>query len=282
MDRLTKKAVITSSLLHGTLVLVLLVGPAFLPSEDPIQAKQIIDFIPFKTLETSMSGGGNPNVEQTIPVQPPRPTPPTPAPAPAPQPERREEPPKRQEPKRQDSPKSEPMPAPKEEEAGWKPRDASKIKVSLNRTTGGSSSAKPSASTSRNNDAAKAFASAATAIGSKASSPVQIQEFRGPGGGGIPYAGFNDALVSAYMRAWLIPDELASSSAKLRVSVTIRRDGTVISSRIQSRSGNSALDASVQRALDKVTFVAPFPASVKDAQKTFWLEFDPRARRMLG
>jgi TonB family protein len=274
MDRLTKKAVITSSLLHGTLVLVLLVGPAFLPSEDPIQAKQIIAFIPFKTLETSMSGGGNPNVEQTIPVTPP---------TPAPQPERREEPPKREETKRPDPPKSEPKPAPKEEDTGWKPRDASKIKVNLNnKVRTDNSSTKPTPNTSRNNDAAKALVTAANNIGKSASSPVQIQEFRGPGGGGIPYAGFNDALVSAYMRAWLIPDDLASASAKVKVTVTLGRDGRVISSRIQSRSGNSALDASVQRALDKVTFVAPFPASVKDAQKTFWLEFDPRAKRMLG
>jgi len=280
MDRLTKKALITSSLLHGTLVLVLLVGPAFLPSEDPIQAKQIIDFIPFKTLETSMSGGGNPNVEQTIPVKPPEPTP---APAPAPAPQRREEPPKREETKRPESPKNDPKPAPKEEDTGWKPRDASKIKVNLNnKVRTDNSSTKPTSSTSRNNDAAKALASAANAIGSKASAPVQIQEFRGPGGGGIPYAGFNDALVSAYMRAWLIPDDLASSSAKVKVTVTLRRDGTVISTRIQSRSGNAELDASVQRALDKVTYVAPFPDSVKDAQKTFWLEFDPRAKRMVG
>jgi len=278
MDRLAKKAVITSSILHGTLLLLLVVGPAFLPSEEPIEAKQFIDFIPYKTLETTMSGGGNPNVEQRIPVKPPEPAP---TPAPAPQPRPREEPPRREEPKRQEPPKSDPKPAPKEEDAGWKARDASKIKVNLNQSIRAESTKKPTPPPSRSDDAAKAFDSAATTIGSKASAPVQI-ELRGPGGGGIPYAGFNDALVSAYMRAWLIPDDLASSSAKVKVKVTLRRDGTVISSSIQTRSGNSALDSSVQRALDKVTFVAPFPDSVKDAQKTFWLEFDPRAKRMVG
>ena len=107
-------------------------------------------------------------------------------------------------------------------------------------------------------------------------------ELRGPGGGGIPYAGFNDALISAYMRAWLIPGEAADETAKVVVTITLRRDRTVLSSRIQTRSGNPDLDASVQRALDKVNFVAPFPDSVKDAQKTFWLQFDPKARRMMG
>jgi TonB family protein len=281
MDRLTKKAVITSSLLHGTLVLLLLVGPAFLPSEDAIEAKQIIDFIPFKTLEASMSGGGNPNVEQTIPVELPKPAP-TLASGPAPQPQPQPKPVQRETPKPQEPPKSDPKPAPKEEDTGWKARSADDIKISLKKTTQSSkSTSKPTANTSRNTDAAKALAAAANNIGSKASAPVQI-ELRGPGGGGIPYAGFNDALVSAYMREWLIPDSLASSSAKVKVTVTLRRDGTVISTRIQSRSGNAELDASVQRALDKVTYVAPFPDSVKDAQKTFWLEFDPRAKRMVG
>ena len=84
------------------------------------------------------------------------------------------------------------------------------------------------------------------------------------------------------MRAWLIPSDAADETSKVVVTITLRRDGTVLSSRIQTRSGNSSLDASVQRALDKVTFVAPFPDTVKDAQKTFWLQFDPRARRMMG
>lgn len=285
MDRLAKKCVIASSILHGTLVLVLLVGPAFLPAEKPLEAKQIIDFIPYKTLEASLSGGGNPNVPQTIP----QPIPPT-VPTPTPPPQRQEDPPRREEPKREElakpETKSEPKPESKTEEktddTDWKP--SAKIKVNLKQTVRntGSSTSRPTTSTRQNNERSSAVAAAANNISKGASSPVQISEMRGPGGGGIPYAGFNDALVSAYMRAWLIPDDLASSSAKVKVSVTLSRDGSVISSRIQSRSGNSELDASVQRALDKVNFVAPFPDSEKSAQKTFWLEFDPRAKRMLG
>lgn len=274
MDRLAKKCVIASAALHGTLVLVLLVGPAFLPSEEPLEAKQILDFIPFKTLEKSVSGGGNPNVEQIIPVTPPKPAP-APAPAPAPQVQRREEP-------KPQPPKDEPKPAPKPEDTGWKARDASKIKPNLNQTIRTDKSvSKPTVDNSRNEERAKEFASSAKNVGSKAQAPVQIQ-LRGPGGGGIPYAGFNDALISAYMRAWSISSDLAKLNSKVVVSVTISRDGTVMSSRIQRRSGNSALDASVQDALDRVTKVGPFPDSVKDAHKTFWLEFDPRLKPMMG
>jgi TonB family protein len=188
----------------------------------------------------------------------------------------RQEPPKPAEPA-----KSDPNPAVKTDEPGWKPSD--KIKVSLKQTTRGSTerTATTTKTTSRTAERAKTIDSAINNIRSGASGSVNV-ELRGPGGGGIPYAGFNDALVSAYMRAWTIPADAADETSKVVVTITLRRDGTVISSRIQTRSGNSSLDASVQRALDKVTFVGPFPDSVKDAQKTFWLQFDPRARRMMG
>ena len=58
MDRLAKKCVLASGLLHGTLVLVLLVGPAFLRSNETVETKQVIDFIPFKTLQQDITGGG--------------------------------------------------------------------------------------------------------------------------------------------------------------------------------------------------------------------------------
>jgi len=281
MDRLAKKCVIASSVLHGTLVVVLLVGPAFLKSQEPVEAQQIIDFIPFKTLESSMSGGGNPNVEQTIPKELPKPQPQEQAKPAEPKPPVREQAPpqKREEPKKTEPVKADLTPAAKEDDAGWKP---TKPKISLKQVTRGSTekSSTPK-STSRNTDRAESIKTAISKIQSAAPGGVNV-ELRGPGGGGIPYAGFNDALVSAYMRAWLIPSDAADETSRVVVKITLRRDGTVISSQITSRSGNSALDASVQRALDKVTFVAPFPDSVKDAQKSFWLQFDPRAKRMMG
>jgi TonB family protein len=282
MDRFAKKCVIASSIMHGSLVLLLIVGPAFLPSQETIEAKQIIDFIPFKTLETSMSGGGNPKVEQTLPSPVPPQTPRRDEPAPAPTPPRREEPVKRDEPQPREPARAEPRPAPKAEDTGWKPSE--KIKPNLTLTTRGSTERTTTSTpdASRSNGRSQSIASAIDRISSGASSPVQIQEFRGPGGGGIPYAGFNDALISAYMRAWQISSELAKLNAKVVVSVTIRRDGTVVSSRIQKRSGNTELDDSVQNALDRVTKVGPFPDSVKDAQKVFWLEFDPQLKPMIG
>jgi colicin import membrane protein len=186
----------------------------------------------------------------------------------------------REEPKAPEPVKPAPKPEPKPAETAWKPN---KPKISLDQITRkDTSTTRDTTAEKRVNERLKTIESAMSTIRSSASAPITMQELRGPGGGGVPYAGFRDALISAYMRAWLVPGEAANENAKVVVTITLRRNGDVISSRIQTRSGISALDASVQRALDKVTFVAPFPDTMKETQKTFWLEFDPKAKRMMG
>ena len=91
------------------------------------------------------------------------------------------------------------------------------------------------------------------------------------------YANF---VVGVYRRTWepLIPSGLARSRIT-KVSVTIRRDGRVLSARIIRKTGDAALDRSVQRALDRVkTIGKSFPSGSKDSQRTFTLDFTPRIR----
>jgi hypothetical protein len=38
----------------------------------------------------------------------------------------------------------------------------------------------------------------------------------------------------------------------------------------------------VQRTLDRVTFVAPFPDGAKEKERTFIINFNLKAKRMLG
>jgi TonB family protein len=64
--------------------------------------------------------------------------------------------------------------------------------------------------------------------------------------------------------------------------VTIGSDGSVIASRILNRSGDAQVDASVQRTLDRVTFVAPFPDGATEKERTFIINFNLKAKRMLG
>jgi TonB family protein len=301
MDRLQKKCVIASGIMHGTLVVLLLVGPAFLGSESkPVDPKEIIDFIPAMTIDKAMTGGGNPNVTQVIPppqMQPqpqpqlappqPRPEPPQPKPVRQPEPEPEPEPVKPKlpanapKPVERDTPKNDPDSL---EVSNKRKAPQISLKPVTRKTSGSNSSAAEERARERAaaERRARTYESALNNIRSGASSGGINIPLRGPGGGGLPYAGFNQALVSTYMRAWLVPADAADSSGKVVAVITLRRDGSVISARVERRSGNSELDQSVQRALDKVSYVAPFPDSVKDSQKTFWLEFDPKAKRMMG
>ena len=64
--------------------------------------------------------------------------------------------------------------------------------------------------------------------------------------------------------------------------MTIASDGTVISARIITPSGDAGVDASVQRTLDRVTFIAPFPEGATEKERTYIINFNLKAKRMLG
>lgn len=62
MNRLGQKCAIASIGLHLLLLVVLVVGPAFVGAKSkPEDNMPILDFIPIKTTDDKVSGGGNPN-----------------------------------------------------------------------------------------------------------------------------------------------------------------------------------------------------------------------------
>src|SRR6266567_653208 len=83
MNRLQKKCFIASAGLHLLLVIILLIGPAFLGSREKAVTLQYIDIIPAKIIDAPFVGGGNPNAKpppptpqvQTPVIQPPAPQP---------------------------------------------------------------------------------------------------------------------------------------------------------------------------------------------------------------
>ena len=103
-----------------------------------------------------------------------------------------------------------------------------------------------------------------------------------PGTGSVSYANYALAVKSIYDRAWTAPSNITSDSVNTKVSVTISRDGKVISARIIERSGDSRVDASVQRALDRVNFIRPFPDGAKETERTFIINFNPQAKQSIG
>ena len=107
-----------------------------------------------------------------------------------------------------------------------------------------------------------------------------------PGPGGEAYAGYDIFVQSIYQRRYdqeLLPaGDIADRQWEVEVSVTVARNGNVLSSRVTNSSGNPALNKLVQRVLDKVTFIAPFPKASKDQQRTFTIIFDLKPKKAIG
>ena len=291
MNRLQPKCFIASAGFHLLLMVILLVGPAFLSSKSKLDNSPILDVIPGKLIDAAFSGGGNPNAKPPPPAPPTPPAPQVAQPAPAP------EPPKVRAP--------EPPPEPEKEVKSAKPDPNSletsddhkrkKPEVSTTAVTRKADTAKtvktPSTTTSTDNEerrVADARRRAADLIGASArslrndvSSGTTIEAF-GPGGGDEVYAPYDQAVRSIYWHAWMPPEDTASDAAITKATVTIASDGSVLSARILKPSGDASVDRSVQRTLDRVTFIAPFPEGAKDKQRTYTINFNLKAKRLSG
>lgn len=107
-----------------------------------------------------------------------------------------------------------------------------------------------------------------------------------PPGNGTPgevSVNYRDIIASKYYNAWSAPADLDDANTPVvTASVTISRDGNVISARITKPSGNRAMDRSIQNTLEAVTFIEPFPASSKDQQRTITIQFNLQAKRQIG
>lgn len=89
-------------------------------------------------------------------------------------------------------------------------------------------------------------------------------------------------VVALYQNAWVVPQGVADSGIVAQASVTIGRDGRVIEARLVKSSGRAVLDKSIEGALRGVKFVAPFPAGDKERERTFIIDFNLKAKRLLG
>ena len=95
----------------------------------------------------------------------------------------------------------------------------------------------------------------------------------------VAVANYATVVRSVYDQAWALPDKIANDNENITVSVTISSDGTVVSSRIVTPSGDGPVDASVQQSLDRVTFVAPFPEGSTDKERSYTIVFNPQIKK---
>ena len=302
MDRLQKKCLLASTGFHLSLLLILIVGPAFVVSHHKPDDMPILDFIPVKTVDALVSGGGNPKAEPPPAVAPPvaqpapEPKPLPPAPQPEPEKVRVPDPPKpiveEERPPKPDPDTLEPAKEHKRRlpeivtTAETRQRDSkaeAKAREKAREEARAEAEAREYARqiADRKRRALSALGSAANGIEEGRASSTAIL-LKGPGGGGVPYANFLQAVKSKYERAWILPDGVTDNDATVTASVTIAREGTVVSWRVVRASGNAAVDQSVRVTLQRVKFAAPLPDDAKENQRTVEINFNVAAKLALG
>ena len=89
-------------------------------------------------------------------------------------------------------------------------------------------------------------------------------------------------VVALYQNAWIVPADVADSGIVAQATITVSRDGRVTEARLTKSSGKAGLDKSIQSALNRVKTIAPFPPADKERERTFIIDFNLKAKRLLG
>ncbi len=286
MNRLQKKCLIAVAGTHLLLV-VLLLCSGFITSKPKVDDSQVLDVIPAKLIDAAFNSGvkGAQPPPPTPMVKPPEPQQPTPEP---PKPEvKHVEPPKPVEPveppkdvKSPDAIEPKPKPKPHPIEVNLKPVVHKPTPTVDNSAEERKAAEAAEKETKRLAEAkARAFRNAARSIRENTSTSTTVDM---PGDSTVAYANYASIVKSVYTQAWRPPDDAANDEANVKVSVTIANDGRVISARIIERSGDGGVDRSVQNTLDRVHDIAPFPDGATEKERTYIINFNLKAKRMLG
>jgi TonB family protein len=280
MNRLQKKCVIATAGIHLLLLLVLVFGSAFFSPRPKPDDTQLLNVISSTTVDAALNSGvRNPAPPAPAPVivPPPQPVPPAPVIQPAPQPP---------EPKPVVTPpptiperlanffKPEPKPV---KPAPEKP-EPKQHQIQINTQLVSRVAPKITAPTDNSQQTAQAINKAIQNLKKNFSPGTAIDM---PGDSTVAYANYASVVKSIYDRAWTLPDSIANDDENVKVTVTIASDGTVISAHIIERAGDAPVDNSVQRTLDRVTFIAPFPEGATDKERSYTINFNPKAKRTL-
>jgi len=274
MNRLQKKCVIATAGFHLLLLLVLLFGSAFFNPQPKPDNTQVLDVIPANLVDALVSSG----VRQAAPptpapaiVTPPQPAPPTP-PQPAPKPVVTPPPTLTERLEKILMPEPKPVkpvpetPAPKTHQ------------IQINTQLVSRNTPKNTTTPDNPQRDTRAISTAIRNLQKNLSPGMTVDM---PGDSTVAYANYASVVKSIYDQAWTLPDSIANDDENVKVTVTIARDGSVISSRIIEKAGDAPVDNSVQRTLDRVTYIAPFPDDATDRQRTYTINFNPKAKRTL-
>ena len=277
MTRLLKKCIFLSIGLHVLVVALLIAVAAFFITK-PEKVAPTLSMIAPEVLDNLLnpqSAPVQPRVTPT-PPQPPvqrnrAPEPPAPRPpkkvAPVPTPTPPKPLPKKASPtKKITPPKSTPA----------KKRPPIKINASTKTVNGGGSTSRPPVTPAKRPSVnTEGLGKTVKNLRNQLSAGIKVNV---SGANAAAFTSYAQYVVSVYRRTWepLIPKTLARSRVAV-VSVTVDRTGKVLSARVVRKTGDAALDRSVQSALDRVRSIGkPFPSGSNDSKRTFTLDFTPR------
>jgi TonB family protein len=294
--RRDKKCFLGATLLHAGLVIVLLVGPGFLSSKPP--AMPLLDYIPDELVDAALNRGGTPGAAARPTPPPPAPEPPkaeVPPPAPmppkavkTPEPEQIPEPPKQAPKATFTVPETKKAPSKTQPKTEAKsPPTKTSPKVSTRLITRNDSATTKQREDDRKQreqqtkEWQKKLDETGKSLRENLSDSITV-ETPGPGGGGPSIGNWAQAATSIYDRAWIEPSSASDARAAAKATITIARDGTVVSASLSSPSGNAALDQSVRTVLNRVRQVPPFPAGAKEDRRTIVINFKLLANRLPG
>ncbi len=257
MGRLKRSCVVGSVVFHALILAMLVLGPMLLAKRE--EKVRVIDLVPSEVIDKLLA-----------PAAPVAPVAPPPAPAP-PKPKQPE--PKKVQPKPKPKPKPippkpkkitpKPKPKPKPKPIPPKP----KIKVNLN-----SNARKPDAQKKESQKEAAKRQTALNKLQTKLSGRTSVNVPLGR----YASANYESLIRRKYMDATIHPGAI-SGDPVVKVRLVIARNGRILSARVMGKSGVASWDRSVQKALDRVKFIKPFPESMKGSQQTFNLNFNSRS-----
>ena len=267
MGRLKRSCVVGSVVFHALTLALLLLAPVLLAKR--VEKVQVIDLIPSEIVDQIMAPPA-PVAPPTPPTPtPPKPTPPKPKPTPPPDPTPPKPKPVKPKPKPVEVVKPKPKPKP------VKP----KIKVNLNSTmrqpdTQKVKAQQAAAERARQEEAKRqaALKQSLNNLDSKLSGRTSVNVPQGR----YAAANYESLIRRKYVDATIHPGTI-SGDPVVKVQLVIARNGNVISARIIGESGLASWDRAVQKALVRVKRIAPFPAGMSGAKKTFNLNFNSRS-----
>lgn len=298
MSRLQKKCLLGATSLHVLLLLAAVVGPGFFAKEAP-PSEPMIEIITDRATDAINPNPGTPGTSQPAP---PTPKPPEiqqsePQPAPPRQAERVVEPPQKEkekevepvrekvkEPVRNSEPKDTVPDKPKAKpiKISEKTVKLTSQRIQSNNQSTDTSEADAKAAAKAAARRAQLFADAGKRIGSGISSSTEVKLDGPVGTGGAGLANYGQIVRRRYTDAWVMPTDLTDDEARVEVSVTIARNGKVLSARITDSSGSPLAANSIQKTLDRVTHIGvPFPDGATESQRTFTMTFNLKARKSL-